>query len=163
VTLDSYTVNFSGQILERSFWIYTWRIDAPGQMYLYVGRTGDTSSINAASPYRRLSQHLNDRKNSRSNALHRRLVQRELLPTNCKFRFSAVGPLWPEEDTREAHNRTRDRAAALERAVADYFVANGYEVLGQHPRHGQVDKDRLSAVIAALENDLSLHNNGDSQ
>ena len=44
--------------LERGFWLYVWVIDGAGDTLHYVGRTGDSSSSNAQSPFNRMGQHL---------------------------------------------------------------------------------------------------------
>ena len=54
-------VRFEGALLERGFWLYVWRVRQESREVLYVGRTGDSSSRFAASPFSRLSQHLDIR------------------------------------------------------------------------------------------------------
>ena len=40
-------LNFNGELLQRGFWLYIWEIKTPKKKHLYyVGRTGDSSSIN---------------------------------------------------------------------------------------------------------------------
>lgn len=52
-------VAFDGAFLRRGFWLYVWEVVAPdGAEYLYVGRTGDSSSPYAQSPFVRMGQHL---------------------------------------------------------------------------------------------------------
>lgn len=57
-------VEFDGAFLQRGFWLYVWRVIAPNSTeVLYVGRTGDSSSPNAQSPFNRMGQHLGFQKN----------------------------------------------------------------------------------------------------
>lgn len=49
-------LTFTGSFLRRGFWLYAWVIIAADhQVYVYVGRTGDSSSLNAQSPFSRMS------------------------------------------------------------------------------------------------------------
>ena len=53
-TLQS--LSFSGELLQRGFWLYVWEVTAAdGRTVHYVGRTGDSSSPNAQSPFTRFS------------------------------------------------------------------------------------------------------------
>jgi hypothetical protein len=64
---STYTVSLGGGFLVRGFWIYVWEVrDPEGSVMLYVGRTGDSSSPNAQSPFNRMGQHLGFAKNSSS-------------------------------------------------------------------------------------------------
>ena len=48
-------VSLPGALLARGFWLYVWTVaTCDGQTVLYVGRTGDTSSPHAQSPFIRL-------------------------------------------------------------------------------------------------------------
>ncbi len=49
--LNDYSMTFDGALLERGFWLYVWRIIEGTRTVLYVGRTGDSSSPNASSPF----------------------------------------------------------------------------------------------------------------
>ena len=45
-----------GKLLKRGFWVYVWKIiTKDDQVFYYVGRTGDSSSCNAALPFSRMS------------------------------------------------------------------------------------------------------------
>jgi hypothetical protein len=60
-------LSLPGAMLARGFWLYVWEVTTTsGEKWLYVGRTGDSSSPNAQSPFARLSQHLSQ--NPRGNA-----------------------------------------------------------------------------------------------
>lgn len=73
------TLAFSGQVLRRGFWLYVWEIQPPNsERIYYVGRTGDSSSPNAQSPFSRMSHHLGF--NRRSNVLRRHLEKRNIAP-----------------------------------------------------------------------------------
>lgn len=126
------TLNFDGALLHRGFWLYVWEITPAGASPLYyVGRTGDSSSANAQSPFNRMGQHLGF--NEASNTLRRRLLARSVTPEACHFKLVAVGPLDAEstEDTRAEHDERRDRIAAMEKALADLMKESGYNVINR--------------------------------
>ena len=72
-------LKFSGAILERGFWLYAWRIENGSREFFYVGRTGDSSSQYAASPFSRLGQHLDIRPNATANMLLRHVRRLKLV------------------------------------------------------------------------------------
>ena len=89
-------LTFDGPMNERGFWLYVWKIHHPekGDL-LYVGRTGDSSSPNAASPIKRMGQHLDPK--SKGNMLHRKLKKRCIEPVSCpNFELVSYGPLFAE-------------------------------------------------------------------
>ena len=124
-------LEFNGALLERGFWLYIWEITTKtGRKVHYVGRTGDSSSLNAQSPFARLSQHLG--RNEKSNALRRNLEKHKLIAEECqKFRLFACGPIFPESECEVKHQHSRDVIAALEKALADAMHAAGYEMLNE--------------------------------
>jgi hypothetical protein len=140
--MNTYEIVFDGSVLRRGFWVYAWTIKTPNNGTLvYVGRTGDTSSPNAQSPFRRVGQHVDPNPKSKSNALARHLRRLTISPEDCQFRFTAVGPIFGECVNMDSHRPVRDCTAALERRTADWFEDHGYQVLGSHPRRGSVDQD----------------------
>jgi len=123
---------FDGSLLRRGFWLYVWKIVCPdGTTLYYVGRTGDSSSANAASPFSRMSAHFS--RNPRGNALVRNLLSEGIAAEECRFELHAHGPVFPEQESFEAHRPYRDHMAALEREVADQFRKAGRRVIGTHP------------------------------
>jgi hypothetical protein len=113
-------LNFDGSILERGVWLYIWEITPPtGPTLFFVGRTGDSSSTNAQSPFNRMGQHLGFAENS--NMLPRHLRSRNALPEQCKFDLVALGPLEAEStaSTRDEHDRRRDLVAGMEKRTID--------------------------------------------
>src|SRR5208283_183820 len=66
-----YSVRFDGKVLNRRVWLYVIDIQSPMGRYLDVGRTGDSSSANAASPFARIGQHLDFRPTAKGNTLAR--------------------------------------------------------------------------------------------
>jgi len=150
--LRVYTMSFNGQVLTRGFWLYIWKITGPrGEEYLYVGRTGDSSSPNAASPFRRIGQHLDFSDNARANSLARRLCERGMNPLDCEFEMYAIGPLFPEQDSMEKHRPFRDKVAALERALSETLRARKYNVLGVQRSRKQLDQQILGQVLSAID------------
>ena len=143
---------FRGDLLKRGFWIYVWKITSPGGgLRLYVGRTGDSSSPNAASPFERMGQHLDFRPNAKSNAMMRQLRSAGLDPTSCTFELQALGPFFPEQTTKEEHEPFRDRLARIESELARELRDRGYEVLGSHGSRMALDEELWSQVLASFD------------
>ncbi len=155
-SLEVHGLAFSGRLLQRGFWIYVWRITTPQEECLYVGRTGDSSSPNAASPFGRMGQHLDFRENAKGNAMMRHLRARGLDPTRCNFQVAAVGPIFPEQQTRNDHDPYRDRVAALECALAKRLKKWGHDVLGSHASLKKLDHDLFEKVFGILDRELQL-------
>lgn len=132
--MNTYRLSFDGQLLTRGFWLYVWRVIHGTRTVLYVGRTGDSSSRYAASPFSRVGQHLDLRPTAKANALLRNLRSAGLDPKKCRFELIAHGPLFREQTTLEAHRKLRDRVAEMEAHLADGLRDDGYHVLGVHPR-----------------------------
>jgi hypothetical protein len=131
---SSYVMEFDGQVLERGFWLYVWEILYGHDRYIYVGRTGDSSSPNASSPFSRIGQHLDFRKNARGNSLAKRLREAGVNPSECKFRMLALGPFFREQDLFEAHKPYRDQMASYEYETAAFLREMRFNVLGTHQK-----------------------------
>ncbi len=143
-------VRFDGALLRRGFWLYVWEITPPGGAAIYyVGRTGDSSSTNAQSPFNRMGQHLGFGK---SNMLRRHLARSGVEPAACAFRLVALGPLEAEStgDDRHEHDERRDRMATMERALAELMVEAGCRVLNHVHSRKQLDAARFSRVREAF-------------
>ena len=149
--LNSYSMSFDGHLLARGFWLYVWDIRGSSSRQLYVGRTGDTSSPNAQSPFCRIGQHLDPRPNAKGNALARQLARAGIDSSTCSFEMTAVGPIFPEQESFEEHKPLRDQMAALERALADRLRDRKYEVLGTHPRAVPPDAGLFRQVCAIVD------------
>jgi hypothetical protein len=150
--LREFSMSFDGRLLERGFWLYVCEIKGPQCHYIYVGRTGDTSSPNASSPFRRIGQYLDPSPNAKGNALHKQLRKCGVACDECSFQMIALGPVFPEQATFDAHVPYRNRMATLERAVAEELRYRGYVVLGEHPRIGVPDVSvfqEIQAILAA--------------
>lgn len=131
-SIDLYEVRFDGGILQRGFWLYVWEVKPPeGVTLFYVGRTGDSSSTNAQSPFNRMGQHLGFAENS--SMLRRHLVRYGVAPEGCAFRLVAVGPVLKESTavSRHIHDERRDVVAAMEKALAEHMKDAGYEVMNK--------------------------------
>lgn len=140
---------FDGGLLERGFWLYVWEIMTPaGKCVYYVGRTGDSSSFNAQSPFNRMGQHLGFRKES--NALRRQLEAKGIEPEKCSFRLVAHGPVLEEGKTREKHGPRRDKIGAMEKALADAMCAAGYDVLNKVDCKKPLDEAAFAEVREAF-------------
>jgi hypothetical protein len=132
-------VQFTGAIFERGFWLYAWRVQCGARACFYVGRTGDSSSQYAASPFSRLNQHLDLRPKAAANMLLRHVRTLKLDPLACSYELLALGPVFPEQSTLELHRKFRDRIAPLETALADFIRSRGHEVVGKHGPKGKPD------------------------
>jgi len=144
-------LSFSGDILQRGFWLYVWEITPAGETPLYyVGRTGDSSSTHAQSPFNRMGQHLGF--NEASNTLRRRLQAQGVTPEACHFKLVAVGPLDAEstEDTRAEHDERRDRIAAMEKALADQMLEAGYNVINRVQSKKTLDHQMYKGIRRAF-------------
>ena len=131
----THTLKLPGAMLARGFWLYVWRIETPKGEFLYIGRTGDSSSPHASPPFTRMTQHLGKQKNS--NALRRNLLNAGIEAEDCEvFDLIAHGPIFDEvpskgtrEERMELHKPLRDIVAAMEKQLADDLRDAGYNVL----------------------------------
>lgn len=155
-------ISFTGGILKRGFWLYVYRIQNGSRVFYYVGRTGDSSSEYAASPFSRLGQHLDVRHNAKANMLLQHVRKMGLDPIACKFDLVALGPLFPEQLTLELHRQFRDRISPLEAGLATYLSSKGLEVVGNHSANTTADPKLLAEVRSAFEKHLRAisDNNG---
>jgi len=154
----TFTVSLDGGVLERGFWLYVWEVTSPdGRTLVYVGRTGDSSSANAQSPFARMGQHLGSARNS--SMLRNHLGDHQVDPERCTFRLIAHGPILPEATGIEAHKESRDVIAAMEKKLAEDLKSAGYEVMNHVACHKPLDHDLYAAVRAAFA--AELVNRGD--
>jgi hypothetical protein len=107
--MNAVSIRFPGLVLERGFWIYVIEIKSEERRVFYVGRTGDSSSSHASSPFVRIGQHLDLRANAKGNALLRNLRETGLDAAACTLEMIAVGPLFPEQATFDRHQSERPR------------------------------------------------------
>ncbi len=149
--MKAYSIRFEGRVLDRGFWVYVIDIRAPKGRYLYVGRTGDSSSANAASPFSRISQHLDARPSAKGNALARNLRAAGIEPSACTMEMIAIGPIFPEARNFDQHKRVRDRMAALERGLAQELRRRGYTMLGKHAASREPNARILRRVLRIAE------------
>jgi hypothetical protein len=145
-----YKMSFDGQVLKRGFWLYIWKISTSRRKYLYVGRTGDSSSANAASPFNRIGQHLDFRENAKGNAMAKRLIEKGIDPSKCEFEMLAIGPIFPEQNTKENHYPVRDTIAALECALSEELKKRKYMVLGTHTSRKSLNKQLFEKVLEKI-------------
>jgi hypothetical protein len=134
MSFKGYEMSFEGEVLQRGFWLYVWEIVFSQKTYIYVGRTGDSSSPHASSPFNRIGQHLDFRANARGNSLAKRLMEAKVDPKRSKFRMLALGPLFKEQNLFEAHKPYRDQMATFEYETAEYLRTMKFNVLGTHQK-----------------------------
>jgi hypothetical protein len=145
------TVSFSGAFLRRGFWLYIWEITTPnGTRMYYVGRTGDSSSQNAQSPFNRMSQHLGW--NMKSNALRGRLEKKSVNPNDCEFRLVSYGPVLEEAKAGllDVYRERRDIVASLEKDLAEAMRRAKYDVLNNVHCRMPAQPELASQVRAAF-------------
>ena len=111
------------------------------ELVFYVGRTGDSSSINAASPFNRMGQHLNLRPEAKAAMLAKRLREKypSINSSEFSYRLVSVGPIFPEvgvvdrrtpsEEERAKHHVGRDVVSGLESMLEKKMRSAGYKVL----------------------------------
>ncbi len=144
-------------MLQRGFWLYVWEVIQPtGATLHYVGRTGDSSSVNAQSPFARMSQHLGFGKHSMMLRSH--LADRRVDPQVCAFRLIAHGPVLPEAENKDKdiHRSRRDAVAAMERALCEELKAAGYDVLNTVRSRMTLDAEVYAAVREAFAANFPL-------
>jgi hypothetical protein len=147
----TYLVEFDGALVRRGFWLYVLQATVPdGEQFLYVGRTGDSSSFNAQSAYNRLGKHLGA--NTTTNQMRRHLTKKELEPEACLYRFVAYGPVLAEAATKDqgSHYPLRDKVAAMERELAVLLERAGYLVLNEVRSKKLLDENAFRPVVAAI-------------
>jgi hypothetical protein len=149
MNVATHELNFHGGLLTRGFWLYVWDISTLEHRHLhYVGRTGDSSSKNAQSPFNRMGQHLGF--NPRNNVLRRTLKSKDVDPEKCAFRLVAHGPILPEAVNSEEHRKNRDRIAAMEEALALALSESGYEVINNVQCRANLDDAAFGVVRATF-------------
>ncbi len=123
---------------------------------MYVGRTGDSSSPNAQSPFRRICQHLDFSDHAKGNAMARHLRDAGVKPEECLFEMTAIGPLFQEQSKWDKHTVYRDRTAGLEKAIAVTLNGRGYTVLGSHNSQSELDMKLFPEVLEILDRKFPL-------
>ena len=155
----THELNINGELLQRGFWLYVWEIKTPKQTHLYyVGRTGDSSSINAQSPFNRMGQHLGV--NNKGNVLRRHLESKKIDPETCLFRLIAHGPILKETKNKDEHRKRRDSIAAMEKALADEMTAAGYNVINTVNCRRTLDAKKFASVRASFALQFKKLNGG---
>lgn len=149
-TMKVHRVSFHGGLLERGFWLYASLLRSGGDKVVYVGRTGDSSSKFAASPFSRLSQHLDVRPGATANMLLRQVRNLGWDPLTCEYELVAFGPIFPEQESLEEHRVKRDVIAPLETALATLFRKRGFNVVGSHGKQRDTDPRLLRQVERAF-------------
>ena len=146
MSINSYTIAFDGELLTRGFWLYAWEILFNGEKYIYLGRTGNSSSANAASPFNRVSQHLDFQETAKGNTLARRLREVDIDPNASNFRMIALEPIFQEQKSVDTHNRYRDQMATLEYEISSYLKWQGFEVIGKYQKGSAIDQTLLNEL-----------------
>jgi hypothetical protein len=157
MNLPEYRLALDGAILARGFWIYVWKIQCGSELAIYVGRTGDSSSPNASSLFRRAGQHLDLKGDAKGNSLKRAIDRLGWKADSCLYEQIALGPFFEEQSTMEAHIPYRDRIAAIEYAVSKAVKDEKFLLIGNHGSSHSVcleDGDNLNSAIRQVLNFL---------
>lgn len=153
--MKSHSLTFSGALIERGFWLYVWHVTCFDKSIVYVGRTGDSSSSYAASPFNRLGQHLDVRESASANMLLRHMRKKGLEPTVGMYRMVAVGPIYREQETMELHRKHRNVVAAMEAALGRHMHELGYDVVGNTSSKHPLDQALFERVLKEFHPQLS--------
>ena len=156
MNLKVQTMTFDGAVLNRGYWLYLWRITSGANLFIYVGRTGDSSSNNAGSPFTRIGNHLDSRPTAKGNSLWKQLTKEKVNPQKCNFEMTAIGPIFPEEKETTKHRERRDQMAALEREISNYLKTSGFKVLGVHHSNKRNDQNLIDSVINVINERFKL-------
>jgi hypothetical protein len=149
MSVSTHTLKFDGQVLARGFWLYVWEVTpSTGDAVYYVGRTGDSSTLNAQSPFNRMGQHLGFARNS--NMLRSWLVSRNILPEDCSFRLVAHGPVLAESKEMHEYRRRRDLVASIEQALEREMRRAGYDVLNEVKCRMPLSQELFKTVLTAF-------------
>ena len=125
------------------------RIHTDKEKLFYVGRTGDSSSPNAAAPYARFGQHLGSNKNA--NALRRNLEKLGLCLDDIRaYDFVFYGPIFPETKDCKVYNPRRDSVAALEKQLAESLTKADYTVLNKVKCRKPLNQEQWNKVKRAF-------------
>jgi len=157
-TASLHRLTLPGQMLQRGFWLYVWRVQTAKGERLYVGRTGDSSSPHATAPYTRMGQHLGFSK--AANSLRRLLTEAGVEPESCgQFDLISYGPIFPEigmakdqlrHEQMVLHTPVRDQMAGLEKKLRDALAAAEYKVLNVVHSKKPYDAAQWNAVRLAF-------------
>jgi hypothetical protein len=146
----THLLKFHGNMLARGFWLYVWEVRPHvGDKVYYVGRTGDSSTINAQSPFIRMGQHLGFAKNS--CMLRRWLEKRGIEPGRCSFKLTAYGPVLKETKVEIEYRRRRDIVAAIERELERAMRRVGYDVLNTVKSNRKLHKVLCEETLNAFK------------
>ena len=105
MVFQSYGMRFDGHLLNRGFWLYVWEIKGSLSHHIYVGRTGDSSSPHASSPFKRIGQHLDPAPNAKGNALGKQLKRSRAKYEEGSFEMPAIGPIWSAQTDFESPHK----------------------------------------------------------
>jgi len=145
----THELKFHGGLMNRGFWLYVWEVSpARGRKLYYVGRTGDSSSVHAGSPYSRMVGHLGKKKNA--NMLLTHLGHERVDPKECGLRLIAHGPILAETQNKVHHLSRRDRVHGMEKALESLMKKAGYQVMNTVQRRGEVEPRVYEVVRRAF-------------
>ena len=84
----------------------------------------------------------------------RQLAQASLDPQLCDFSMIAIGPLFPEQSDFVSHAPIRDSVHALERTLAEYLRARGYQVIGIHASRAKLNEELGAEIVPSIDEEF---------
>ena len=163
---ETHPLEIPAPMTRPGYWLYVWSvITGEGKEILYVGRTGDSRWSTAGRPIARMGQHFDP---NAGQALLDKLRTNRVNPDHCTdFRIVAHGPLFPPPNGDDAYHTVRKAIVGpLERALRDALEHNGYFVVGQHDRPGNLCRRCWQDVRQAFDQYFGLtleHPNNDQR
>ena len=144
-----------GKLLKRGFWVYVIKaVESNGEALYYVGRTGDSSSNNAQSPFNRLTSHLSVK--PKGNSLMKNLQSYGVKLEDLILKMHFHGPVYLEQDTFEEHKIYRDKVAVLERKIANQLKQRRCIVMGLHTAPREAEREEIALANTIAERALEL-------
>ena len=117
--------------------------------------TSNRSAHTQTSPFKRIGQQLDARKNAKGNALGKQLQKAGIDPERCFFEMIAVGPIFDEQADTPRHRKIHDQVGALEPAMADRLRHSGHEVIGSHPKPRKLDPELFAEIRELVDEGLT--------
>ena len=149
---SEHAVQFDGSLLCEGFWIYVIRIEHNKKCYYYVGRTGDSSSPSAGSPFSRLASHFSHKKNNRSSYLKAHFLKHKINLEASRYTLWAYGPIFKKATDWKMHKLRRNTTALIEAELAEYMRTSlELTVIGSYPRRGKYNMQLFKKIIQGIE------------
>lgn len=154
---DPYIIDLPVPIVQPGYFLYAWKVTTvTGDLFLYVGRTGDDVYTTSNPPVVRIGEHLGAGRGASllNNLVQKRVTRRDF----AQLRIIIHGPVFPPpRGDYEDHQVRVGAMRALERALCEALRYNGYTVLGTHPRNWDLCRRCWQGVQEAFGKDFNLN------